>query len=118
MSNQHLPQASIRIDMNQTMGFQHTFTGHPGMLIPLLGALKFTEDWIINEIKKNSETAKNPNPLCSDNKPISLEIEVPKDHALAFYWEAMKKLKERMIAINKSDPKATFTINPSSLKTL
>ena len=102
--------------MDQTLSFTHQFDGHPGFLIPMLGAVRFMEEWIIGEIQR--EQGINKKPLCADDKANSLVIEVPKEVALAHYWQAMEKLRERVIAIDKSAPHAIFQIDSKLLSRL
>lgn len=102
--------------MDQTLSFKHEFDGHPGYLIPMLGAVRYMEEWIIGAVKREQGIDKKP--LCSDDKVNSLEIEVPKDVALTHYWKALEKLRERIMAINRADPNSTFEIDSQLLSKL
>lgn len=108
--------AELVIRMDHTLGFKHEFRGDPALMIPLLGATRFTEDWLVQEIKVASGIVNIP--LCEDDKVNSLVIEVPKEVAAAHYYAAMDKIRDRLAAITNSDQQAIFAIDPSLLKNL
>ena len=102
--------------MDHTLGFKHEFRGDPALMIGMLGATRFTEDWLVQEIKVASGIVNIP--LCNDDKVNSLVIEVPKEVAAAHYYAAIGILRDRLGAITNSDQRATFQIDPSLLKNL
>ena len=109
------PAAQIVISMDHTLSFKHTYTGHLGLLTPMLGAIKFSEDWVINQIK-NLQIIKNQNPLCDKQDVNSVEVEVSRDVAVDMYMKAMEKMRDRVLAIGRSDQNATFHLDPSLLE--
>lgn len=106
----------ITIKMDSSLSFTHTYRGAPGLLTAMLGALRFSEDWVVEQIKVSHDA--KPVPLCTHDESNSLEVEVSRDVAIDLYWKALEKLRQRMIAINESSPDAVFQIDPSLLDTL
>lgn len=119
MSN--MPQDNVLfgevvIKMDSTLTFTHAYRGSPGLLLPMVGALSVVSDWFKNEIHKNQR--ENRNGLSSSDNGDSLEVEVSKDVAIDMYMNAMQKLRERVLAIDKSAPNSIFHVNPRLLETL
>ena len=114
--------AEMMIRMDQSLTFTHTFRGSPQLLIAMIGSMDFVKDWMKEEVKRMQEPTPVHVParagLCENTEANSLEVEVQRDVALALYWTAMEKLRERMIAIDKSDPDATFQLDTSILERL
>lgn len=114
--------AEAHIKMDGTLTFQPTFRGSPLLLIPMIGAVDFLKDWMKDEVRRVQTASPVSAParggLCSNTEANSLEVEVQRDVALALYWNAMEKMRERLIAIDKAAPYATFHIDPSLLKNL
>lgn len=105
---QHVAVMTVRVD--STMSLKHEFNGHSALLLPMVGALDYARGWALEEIKRTQATKTGHLPLPTATTPNSLETEVPKDMALIAYWKTLKKLGERIRAIDAAEPEAVFHV--------
>ena len=105
----HSAVMTVRVD--SSMSLKHEFQGHGALLLPMVGALDYAKGWALEEIKRTQATSTEHLPLPTAPAQNSLDTElVPKDIALIAYWNTLKKLGDRIRAIDAAEPEAVFHV--------
>ena len=98
-----MKQAILSICVDQQNAVEVRFDGDPMMIVSMFGWIEVAKDWLLNRLKENWNIAWSED---------QTELTLSKSDALGHYLEIWKKIEQRIQAINKSDPKATFTVDP------
>lgn len=115
MTNENPSEAVMVVTVKDNMDFKWRFSGDPTLMPLLLGGMKYSEEWLMREMRVKFE--RKPT-VDNETVPISLEVDVTKEQAIAMYWSALERMRDRLLAIDKADDQATFTVNPSLLSLL
>lgn len=87
----------------------------PGDELQMIGALDIAKNRVRDAAFRNLQTAGDAPPPPAG---VPQSKRVGKQEAISQYLKARKTIEARIQAINKSDPKATFEIDPQLLSAL
>ena len=109
-----MKQAILSVTVNEQNSVEVRFQGEPQFQIPMLWALEFAKQYMVDTIKATQTYSVGWQKAAAEDQ----EREVTKSEAVGLYLDARKKLEERLQAIVRSDEKQTFTVNDSLLSNL
>lgn len=112
----------MTIDIDAGLNFNVNFHGHEGLLVGMIGALKFAENWATDRVVEKQRVGggwgETKRDCANDKLEYDQEVKVPKETAIEAYEFAIKALEMRKKAIKGSTDEATFMINPEILSKL